>query len=203
MKTGLSVVTAPTEEPVTLEELKNYFRVVASDENDLITSLGQAARSLIEDQTGRVALNTVFKYTLAGFPCRTHVIDLPRCALQSVTHVKYYDADGVLQTLDSSQYIVIIDDEPGYVYLRDAYSWPTTEVRPAAVEIQFTAGWAASQAALVALDNDPSEGFRLAIRMLANHWFELRGTVQVGNLVSSVPKNFDDLVRQFRVFHFE
>jgi uncharacterized phiE125 gp8 family phage protein len=70
-------------------------------------------------------------------PGRTwNAIDVPLPTLQSVTSVKYYDPDGVQQTMDpagyiaSGQQIVPVDAWPDY---------DTT--RPGAVTVRFTAGY--------------------------------------------------------------
>jgi uncharacterized phiE125 gp8 family phage protein len=199
MKTGLSVQTAAAEEPVTLAEIKSHMKVTSTAEDTYITALAKAARSYIEDVTGRVALTTVFDYTADRFPSDVRTMELPRSALSGVTYVKYYDQDGVLQTLDAAQYIVVTDSEPGYVYLRAAYYWPTTEKRPGAVQIRFSAGWTANAAGLGA----DKEGFKLAIKFLVHHWHSLRTPVNIGNLVSNIPNNFDLLLQQFRVFDLQ
>ena len=199
MKTGLSVQAAAAEEPVTLTELKAHMKVTSSAEDDYITALGKAARAYIEDVTGRVALTTTFDASWDAFPVGYRTLELPRSRLQSVTHLKYYDTAGVLQTLDSSQYIVVIDSEPGFIFLRAAYYWPSTEVRPGAVQVRFAAGWAAAAADLTAAH----EGFKLAIKFLVHHWHSLRAPVAVGNITANIPDNFDLLLQQFRVYDLQ
>lgn len=201
MHSGLSVKTAPAAEPVTLDDLKAHLRVTDNAEDAYITRLGQAARAHIEDVCNRVALTTVFTYTVDKFPCDTRMIELPISTLQSVASVKYYDEDGVLQTLDAGQYYVIIDQDPGFIFLKDAYFWPTTECgRPRAVVIEFSAGWEDDVAGLAALRD--FTGFTHAIKFLVQHWFDNRAHIEQGRgiNVTKIPDTLDDLVQQFRVF---
>lgn len=199
MRTGLTVQTAANEEPVTLAELKAHLKVTSSAEDAYIAALGKAARAHIEDVTNRVALTTVFDATFEQFPIKSRTMELPKSKLQSVEHVKYYDTSGALQTLDASQYIVVVDSEPGYIYLRADYYWPSLEVRPDAVQVRFTAGWEAGAADLTA----EHEGFKLAVKFLVHHWHSIRVPVNVGNIVNKIPDNFDLLVQQFQVYDLQ
>ena len=61
--------------------------------------------------------------------------------LVSVTHVKYYDADGVLQTLPATYYDVDTRRQPGVIWWDEDYTAPTLsdEANPLDAEIQITA----------------------------------------------------------------
>ena len=128
-------VTDAATEPVTLAEAKAHCRVDATDDDTLITALIVAARNAAEHELQRTCITTVYKLTLDEFP---DVIDLPLPTIQSVASVKYYNDAGTLTTLDPSLYWV---DLPAAVIL-PASDWPTTQLRPAAVEVSYTAGWA-------------------------------------------------------------
>ncbi len=65
---GVSIITQPTVEPVSLEEAKLYLRVDATSEDDLISSLIQAAREYVETHTRRTLIYTTYRYTLDTFP---------------------------------------------------------------------------------------------------------------------------------------
>lgn len=67
------------------------------------------------------------------------VIPLP--PLQTVDSIKYYDTDGVQQTLSPSLYIVDNTSEPARVVPAVGMTWPSTQNRINAVEVRFTAGY--------------------------------------------------------------
>ena len=68
-------------------------------------------------------------------------ITIPMPPLQTVDSIKYYDADGVKQTLSPSAYIVDNVSEPARVTPAPNTTWPNTQNRINAVEVSFTAGY--------------------------------------------------------------
>lgn len=135
----LRLITAPTTYPVTLAEAKAHCRVDASDEDTLITALITAATEMAEQKTGRAIMPQTWSLSLDAFPDE---IWLTRVPVQSITSVKYFDADGVEQTLNSSQYSLLRDDF-GFARVVRAYGvvWPNTQARDAAVTVEYVAGY--------------------------------------------------------------
>jgi len=68
MPTGLVVVTPPAVEPVSLADLKLWLRQDISDDDNLIASLGLAARRLIEQTFDRALVTQVLQATYDRFP---------------------------------------------------------------------------------------------------------------------------------------
>jgi uncharacterized phiE125 gp8 family phage protein len=102
------------------------------------------ARETGEGATGRAYQAQTWKWVLDGFPCAAF-IELPKPPLQSVTHVKYRDTDGVQQTWDASNYVVDAPAGPrcarGRISLAHGVSWPATYGQAGDVEIQFVCGY--------------------------------------------------------------
>lgn len=144
---GLIRTSDAATEPVTLAEAKAHARVDVSDDDALITAMITAARHVAEQQLQRALITQTWKLTLDEFP--SGVLELPHPALQSVTSVKYYDADGVQQTLSNTLYRVDTSSEPGRIEPVD--SWPATYSRIGAVEVIFVAGWANAAAVPAAI----------------------------------------------------
>lgn len=138
---ALTLITAPTTEPVSLTEIKSHCRVdtaLGYVDDTLLTSLGLSARLQAEHLTGRQMVTAVYELILPKF-CGE--IEIPRPPLQSVTSIKYYDGGNTQRTLSSSTYAVDISNEPGSVYPVFGYSWPVTYPRHDAVTIRFTCGY--------------------------------------------------------------
>jgi hypothetical protein len=77
----------------------------------------------------------------AGMNCYGHIV-LPLPPLQTVTAIKYLDADGNEQTISTSVYRVVNNGtEPSVVMLVGGQYWPTHGCYPDAVRIEFTAGY--------------------------------------------------------------
>lgn len=141
-----TVVTAPTIEPITVEEAKAQARITDSASDDLIDGYIVSAREAAEQHLGRGLLTQTLKLVLDDW---ANVVPLPQAApLQSITHVKYYDTDGTLQTLATSYYDTDTVSRPGRVVLKPSQSWPSlqSERRNGRVEITYVVGWTSAAA---------------------------------------------------------
>lgn len=133
----------PSTEPITLAEAKAQARVDVATDDALITALIVAARNVCENELQRSLMPQTWKLVDGAFPSAS--IDLPFPTLQSVTSVKYYDANNVQQTLVlNTGYRVDTTSQPGRVVAVDV--WPATYDRPDAVEIIYVAGYASAAA---------------------------------------------------------
>lgn len=143
---GLKVVIQPAVEPVTLAEAKAHLRVDGSDEDGLIESLIVAAREACEHETDRAIPQQTLELLIDAFP--VDGIKLPRPPLVSVVSVKYIDVDGILQTVDSSDYYLDDGQEPAWVLPAYGFDWPSTRDEANAVRVQFEAGYVTCPEAL-------------------------------------------------------
>lgn len=91
---GLTIETQPTSEPITLKQAKDFLRVDGTDDDDLITSLVQAAREAVEVFTGRSFCYKGYLMTLDAFPYYTDSI-----ASQQAYPPSYYSAPRYSTTL--------------------------------------------------------------------------------------------------------
>ena len=141
-----TLTTPPTEEPVTLAEIKDHLRVSGTAEDSLLTLYAQMAREAVEEETWRALMPQTWTLYLAGWPA-DGVIELPRPPLQSVTHIKYTDEDGVEATLAATNYRVDTAREPGRVVLAPDGEWPSDVLDSVnGVAVTFVAGYADASA---------------------------------------------------------
>ena len=162
-----NVTSEPAVEPISLVEAKLDLKVDHTDENDLIDILRQVAREMVEQRTGRSLITQSRTIKLDYFP-RSGVIVLPHGPLQSVTSIKYYDADEVEQTLSNTLYWVDTASGLPRIIVKD--SWPSTEDRPNAVTIIYVCGYGAA-------GSDVPAPLRKACFMILAHLFENRQAV--------------------------
>lgn len=161
-----TLLTGPTGEPITVEELANFSRFDAPDETedalDFAEVSGQigAAREQIERQTSYCYDIQKWQMTLDAFPSiyvgremnwhfnipefvqngwvfRPDVIELLRHPVQSIDSFKYTDANGDEQTVDSGIY----DLKNDRIVLKVGKTWPVAAHVPDSVTIQYTAGY--------------------------------------------------------------
>lgn len=129
----------PAAEPVTLAEAKLHLRVDGNDEDAYITGLITVARMAAEDRLERSLVNTPWRVALDGF---ADAITLPMPPIVSVQSLKYWDADGVQQTLAGTGYVLDAASEPGRLVPAPGQAWPATQSgRVNAVEVNYTAGY--------------------------------------------------------------
>lgn len=160
---AVEVVTAPTEEPVSLQEAKDHLRVEVSTDDALIGRLIVDAREFVERLTRRALVTQTWRLWAYQFPdchfdqdgigrdaaCRDcTALRLPGGKVQSVTSVKYTDAAGVLQTLAGSEYTLDAKDPQRHARLFPAYgkAWPGTRDEPNAVQVEYVAGYGGAAA---------------------------------------------------------
>ena len=143
---GLTLITPPDAEPITLAEAKAHCRVDGDSEDALLTTLIRAARLQAERETGRAIPAQTWKQTFDCFP--DWYFRLSKPPLISVTSIVYTDTAGDSQTVSSSDYRVSVANEPGLIEPSyDAGYWPTAQDITDAVAVTFKAGWASTSIA--------------------------------------------------------
>lgn len=182
---GLTITTAPQNEPLDAAETISYLRIDSGVDTTLIDNLIQAARFWVEDYTNRTLLTTVFTLSLdaigevdtplkEGFHTgysdtpRVNYIELPRSPVQSVTSIISYADDNTATTLATSNYYVDTVRVPARVVLRDGGTWPTDLRNANGIEVLYTAGYGDSRASI-------PEPIRLAMLEYIAHLYEHRG----------------------------
>ena len=191
-----ALVTAPTEEPVTLEEAKAHLRVDESDEDGLIAALISAAVSHIDGWSGilgRCMVTQTWGESFDGFPSGYHGNKL-RLRLDpnlSITWIKYSDSANVEQTLSQTVYEgPFVDDIGPYVALRENQVWPSTYERYDAVTVRYTVGYRAAA--------QVPHAIRQAILLLVGHWYYSREAVVLSKAPAELPFAVSALLAPYR-----
>lgn len=183
---GLLVVTTPpTQEPVSLAEVRAHCRVTSNDEDGLIAGYLIAARTHVENVTGRALISRTYdqKYD-AGWPSAldgSKEIRLRMPPLVSVTSVSYVDTNGTTQVLATDQYQVVLANVYGRIVEAYGVTWPSVRNQPDAVTVRFVAGFGSNP-------GDAPEPIRQAILMLVGHYYQNRETVSVGTMAYDMPQ---------------
>lgn len=181
---SISVVTQPTEEPISLSEAKLHLKQDSDADDSLISSLIVSARQYCESYVGQQLVTATRRLKLDCFSGWR--IELPYPPLQSVTSVVYLDTGGNSTTLSGSDYTVDIYSMPGFV--EPAYSkvWPTTRGVSNSVTITYVAGYGAALAV--------PDAVKSAMKLLIGHWYENRESVNVGNTTTALEMSVDALL---------
>jgi hypothetical protein len=107
-------------------------------------------------------------WMISKFPDSPEIV-LPRGAMTTVSYVKYYDRDGVQQTVDTSVYTVS-PGAPGRISTSSCQFWPCAQHRLDAINVRFVAGYGATA------DSVPAN-VKAAIKLLIGHYYEHREEV--------------------------
>ncbi len=177
---GLSIVTAATTTPISIDEALAHMRVDSTTEADYVRGLVRKAVRYIENITDRTLITTVRRLTLDEFPCADTPISLPRSPLISSTAITYVDSTGGNTTMASSDYIVDTYRMPGRIAPAFGGVWPTAREQIAAVNITYQAGYGSAS-------SDVPETDKHAVMLLTSHWFENREPVNTQGVVNEIP----------------
>jgi len=154
----------PTLEPVTLEEIKSHLRIHDNTDSDVqLTGLIKQGREYVERVTGRALITQTWEMKLDGFYTG---LKIPHPPLQSVTTVKYQDANNAEQTLAASNYTVDTDSEPARFVQSATGTFPSTYDDLNSVTITYLAGYGAARA-------DVPEMFKHAIKLYVEKVYDM------------------------------
>jgi hypothetical protein len=155
---GIQVTTSPVEEPLAMQEVKDYLRVEDGVDERIIRPFIIAARTMAEEHTGRTLMPTTYTLFVDGYDeladplwegTRTgaflnyykNFIDLPKAPVQSVTSVSTFDDADVETSFASSRYYVDSVREPARIVLRQGETFPTAMRVANAIKIVYVAGY--------------------------------------------------------------
>jgi uncharacterized phiE125 gp8 family phage protein len=186
-RTGHSLVTAATADPVSLFEVKEHLRITHDDQDQQLTDWITAATAYVQNLSGRQLVTATWKMTLDCFPVTPDPIYLPRPPVQSVTHVKYYNQAGTLTTWDSSDYTVDLNTEPARIQPDYQTYYPTYQERIGAVEIQYVCGYGAASAVPYT--------YKQAIKMLVGHWYLSREGIAIRSVTKEIELGIKELLQ--------
>jgi uncharacterized phiE125 gp8 family phage protein len=184
-----TLTTAPAEQPVSLAEACTWLRLSVGEDDATVNDLIASCCQRIEKATGKALVTQGWTLTLDAFPA---VLALPLGPLTAVGSVRYFDTAGTLRPLtEGTDYRVSTGEEGRIVPVG---GWPATQDRPDAVEVVYTVGYGTA--------SDVPPPLKTAIKQLATHHYDLRGVVNVGNIVNELPSNVAEIVRDYRAWSF-
>lgn len=175
----LILTSGPSAEPVSLAEVKAHCRVDGDAEDTLLASLALAARMHVERALGVALIAQGWSLFLDRWPDRAWV-DLPLAPVIGVDAVRLHRADDSFTTADAGLFQLDGAGARPRLARRDGGVWPLPGRAVNGVEIAFTAGYGPTA-------DDVPMPVRLAIKMLAAHWFEMREPVVIGGGDSATP----------------
>jgi uncharacterized phiE125 gp8 family phage protein len=179
-----SLVTAPTEEPLSVQDVIDQCQMgeIPDDQRSRVSAYITAARQLLERRLRRQFCTATWKLYLDGFHDVIRFDD--KLPVKSITHIKYYDAQGTLTTLTPAstyyQTDLASDQRPARIMPAYGTTWPSVRADTFnVVEVQFVAGYGNALAVPQSIKN--------GMLLLVANWFENREQAVIGTIVSELP----------------
>jgi uncharacterized phiE125 gp8 family phage protein len=173
----LRVASAPSQGLIVLDEAKAQCRVDDEDEDVLIGGLILTATAMVEAATQRRYVTQTLEWVI---PYWRRCIRLPVApvAADGVLKIEYVDANGALQEMSPSLYVVAPDGDTVSIRARSNMTWPFLDEDAAEpVKITFRAGSAPDAVSPLA---------KHAALLIIDHLFENRAAVTVAERTLSV-----------------
>lgn len=180
---ALKLITAPAIEPVTLKEAKLHLRLTGTDRDALVVMLIKAVTRRAEVITRTALITQTWEETFDYFPS---TIRLEKSPLQSVTSIKYFDVDGVEQTLSDTLYQVDAVSMPSRIIPAYGESWPDLRTEKLnKITIRYVCGFGSEA-------SDVPETVRQWILVRLADLFDNPQAVAIGTIVSELPYSYID-----------
>ncbi len=181
---GLQISTAPTQEPLTLQEVKDYLRVEDSTDERIIRPYIETARRFAEEHLGRSLMTQTITQFIDGYdemedplfegfrtgPYLTYYknyITLARPPVVSVSSISTFNDEDTETTFASTRYYLDNVREPSRVVLRNGETFPTALRVANAIKIVYVSGYTSPYAV--------PEPIRLGMLQHIAHMYEHRG----------------------------
>ena len=186
--TGITLVTPPAIEPITLAQAKNHLRVDIPDDDTLITTYIMAARIACEAFIHGSLITQTWRVSYNGFPDDfLAAIAIPVEPLQSVVSFKWWDQNYNLTTMTvatpgpgpflATDYILDTDSEPGRIVPPPNSAWPGVSLWPVSpIQITVMAGFGADGTSVPA-------PYINGMLMCIAHWYEHRAAIETSGAV--------------------
>ena len=182
----VQLVTGPSVEPISVADAKRHLRVEHNDDDLLIKRLIETAVAMV-DVTGVLGKAMITQTWREWYSPNPSQIVLSLGPVQSVSAIKYYDADNVLQTDTLSNYFVLGTSGRTTIKPKSGFTWPTTFVRDDAIAIEYVIGYGDTF-------RDVPSTVRHALFMLVAHHYENRENELIGTISKTLPFGFEALL---------
>jgi uncharacterized phiE125 gp8 family phage protein len=161
----LGVVTEPSSEPITVDELKLWARIDGDDEDTMIEGLIKTVRKFAEDYTRRSFI-TQTRFILLD-TWYSNDIELPHAPVSAVTAVQIISESGDITVYDSDNYYILTEAEPARLIIKSGVANPLNDSREhGGYKIIYTCGYGGV--------DDVPDGIKEGLKLWATHIYENR-----------------------------
>ena len=188
-----TLITAPTEEPLTIGEANAHLRLDTADDEAMVYSLLTTARLKVEQDTGRALVSQTWDFYWDDVPHGASFL-LPKAPLQSITSITSYNDAGTGAVLNSTNYVVDAVSEPGRVLLSATGAWPSDVRDYNAFVVRAVCGYGAASA----VPRPLVQAMLLLMGSLYEHREQVLITQFAGQFIE-VPFGYTQLITPYRL----
>lgn len=198
-----TVTEAPSEEPITLAEVKEYLKIVTTLEDNLLENIIiPAARQMFEDYTNYITVETTFE-TFDDFFFPQYLLQRTKFRPQDISPANglvafEYLVDGVATPVDPTHFYVTHEERYSLVAFHNFQNIPRNkDDRRQSVRIEFVAGLGAGASDI------PAE-IKLGLLQLVTYFNENRGDCSPcgctgdGGIISKMPTSVVLFLQKYR-----
>ena len=181
---GLQIQTEPNQEPLSLQEVKDYLRVEDTTDERILQAMIETARRFAEEHMGRSLMSQTINQFIDGYdeledplfegfkkgPFLTYYknyITLARPPVISVSSVSTFNDSDTETTFAASKYYLDNVREPASIVLRNGETFPTSLRVANAIKIVYVSGYSSPFSI--------PEPIRLGMLQHIAHLYEHRG----------------------------
>lgn len=187
---ALVLVSGPSIEPVSVDEVKAQLRLDGDEENLLLAGLVSTARVHLETMTERAFITQQWTLLLDEWPLGS-VLELPLAPVQSISSVAVFDIDDQPLVIDPPDYRLDAASDPPRFIWRGPAPRPDPERPENGISITFTAGYGERPA-------DLPQPLRQAMLLLVAHWYEHREPLSPAGGLAELPQMVRALTTPYR-----
>lgn len=197
----LTLITAATAGPVTLEEVIAHCRAPKdTSDDDVLEAYLDAATAFVADRANLVLAPA--SYRIDRCEWWSGKLEILLKPVREIVSVKYLDENGAQQTVGEENYRLSRTNSGACLELLSTYSQPAVKADAHnAVQIELLAGYDDPDA--TGSGDDPElvvpPQAQHAIKMMTSHWYDKREAVD-SNLLMSLPLAVEALIAQIRVY---
>jgi uncharacterized phiE125 gp8 family phage protein len=136
---SVKVITPPVDFPITLGGARDFLQVTDTSEDALINFILASAVDYAEQYMQRALMPRTILESFSCWPSEGHYLRWN--PLLDISHIKYYDEAGILQTLSPSQYTHYTSQDIACLLLRPSVIFPQVADRPDAIQVTYRAGY--------------------------------------------------------------
>ena len=186
-----TTIAGPVNPTVSVDDCKLDLRIESTIDDALILSYINASSRLASEITGRKLISESIKFSIDTTYFNDRIV-LPFTPVSEITEIQYYDAAGVSQTMNISDFYLYNFDDKSELCLKEGLVLPPVDDRRDAVNITFTTGYGANS-------SDIPDTIKKGIRMLVTHYYENRNNTILGMSVADIPFGVESLLNAERI----